>query len=280
MHLPGWTGMSNGSRQIGAGTGSRPSLADALRPGVNGRPVRARAFTVIELLVVISIMALLMSILLPALARARDAGRGMACRSNLRQMTTALHMYLEDHEGRMFPWREHLPEGRLWWPGFEAAAGPTAEGERVIDRTRGRLWFYYRHSDSIEICPAFPLHSSNYKPKFTTNWTTYAPPLALMNPSAPVRRDEIERPWEVLAFADAAQINTFQPPASPSRPMFEQWFYVSGHERTVMYHHGLRAHAAAWDGHVASHDPPQTPVALFPEAPISYPPTGLRLTAK
>ncbi|MCA9299183.1 MAG: prepilin-type N-terminal cleavage/methylation domain-containing protein, partial [Phycisphaerales bacterium] len=59
-----------------------------------------RAFTLIELLVVIAIVAVLVGILLPALAGARDAGRGAACLSNHRQMAAATWLYANDFDGR------------------------------------------------------------------------------------------------------------------------------------------------------------------------------------
>jgi len=59
-------------------------------------------FTLIELLVVVAIMAILASLLLPALKRAREAGRRAACISNLHQIGIAHAGYCDDHDG-FFP---------------------------------------------------------------------------------------------------------------------------------------------------------------------------------
>ena len=60
-----------------------------------------RAFTLIELLVVVSIIALLVSILLPALGRAREAAKSVACMSNLKQMGYGIMYYAEDYNNYM-----------------------------------------------------------------------------------------------------------------------------------------------------------------------------------
>jgi len=58
-----------------------------------------KAFTLIELLVVIAIIALLAAILFPVFAQVRESGRATACRSNLKQIASALTMYRDDFDG-------------------------------------------------------------------------------------------------------------------------------------------------------------------------------------
>ncbi len=60
---------------------------------------RGKGFTLVELLVVIAIIAILASILLPALDRARDAANTARCQSNLKQISQAILLYLEDNDG-------------------------------------------------------------------------------------------------------------------------------------------------------------------------------------
>ncbi|HMO65952.1 MAG TPA: DUF1559 domain-containing protein [Verrucomicrobiota bacterium] len=60
-------------------------------------PVQRRAFTLVELLVVVAIVGLLASLLLPALAKAKSRAKSAACQGNLRQIGLALRMYVDDH---------------------------------------------------------------------------------------------------------------------------------------------------------------------------------------
>ena len=65
--------------------------------------LEAGAFTLIELLVVIAIIAILAAMLLPVLGRAKETAKRIACLNNLRQLSLAAHMYVDDNQGTYPP---------------------------------------------------------------------------------------------------------------------------------------------------------------------------------
>ena len=73
--------------------------------------MRKRNFTLIELLVVIAIIAILASLLLPALHSAREKGRSVSCLNHLRQQGTAFMMYLSTSDGWMMLVQDDLGDG-------------------------------------------------------------------------------------------------------------------------------------------------------------------------
>ena len=95
---------------------------------------RPRAFTLVELMVVISIIALLVGILLPAISRARDNAKIGQSKSNIRNIHTASNLYENDHKGKFFTATpENLsagPDGS--WTGLSATA--------AINQWLGRYW--------------------------------------------------------------------------------------------------------------------------------------------
>jgi len=84
---------------------------------VRGEYSGRRAFTLIELLVVIAIIAILASLLLPAISQTKKRAQGIVCRSNLKQWSLAMQLYVADNDDYLPP--EGSPNGitqfRAWY---------------------------------------------------------------------------------------------------------------------------------------------------------------------
>jgi len=111
--------------------------------------VRLKAFTLMELLVVISIIALLMAIMMPALSKVQEQAKSLKCRSRLRQWGLYWDMYTQEYDGKF-------------------AAGCVSnwtQSEEIADD--GKWWVvlkpYYGHNNVLRYCPKATVHWSEMR---------------------------------------------------------------------------------------------------------------------
>jgi len=242
-----------------------------------------RAFTLIEVMVVVAVTATLISILLPALAGAREAGRAAACLSNLRQINTCLQAYAGDFKGQAPPGAADISANLRRWHGSRASASGTfaANGGSLSEYLAGS-------SVGVRECPTFApvLHDSAFT-GFERSCGGYgynnaflgvvraragASPNQVMNTDWPIVTDRtgsllvrFASPASTIAFADTAFADTAAGAGVIEYSFVEPRFWpdIAGARADPSHH--FRHHASvrggaaagsastAWlDGHVSS----------------------------
>jgi prepilin-type N-terminal cleavage/methylation domain-containing protein/prepilin-type processing-associated H-X9-DG protein len=129
------------------------------------QPKFGAGFTLVELLVVIAIIAILAALLLPALSKAKLKAQGLACTSNLRQLTMGCLMYTHDNNGELVSSWPLGSGGNLvnpysWCPGWGSLAtqdltyGPAPEFSctNTYALQQGKIWPYV-NSATVYRCP-------------------------------------------------------------------------------------------------------------------------------
>ncbi len=212
-------------------------------------------FTLIEVLVALSVVALLLGVLLPGLSHARMQAQATVCQSNLRQLTQANRGYAD--EFAMFcPGAADFFRNRNRWHGVRATI------QRPFNPTEGPLAPYLGPDAKVRACPSFQpdrigfergCGGYGYNNAYLGVQTVGDDPgeYAVTTDLAGAYVSRVARPGETVMFTDAALLSRGLIEYSFAEPRMHP-MYGSRADPSIHFRHARTANVAWCDGHVSA----------------------------
>ena len=229
------------------------------------KPEKINAFTIIEMLVVISIISLLTAILIPTLAASKNQAKMLLCKSNLRQLALANQNYANDHHGYSVPGALNIDTVNLHrWYGrrastddpFDTSKGPLAP---YLEATELRCPQKVRYTDLIPSHELYECGNGGYGYNFVyIGSKIWESGLETPNSSKSAKLTAIRQPQSTVLFTDTAFARRIETEPTLIRYAFvEPRFFVVGKEPTsawdpapsIHFRHRKRTCIVWADGH-------------------------------
>jgi prepilin-type N-terminal cleavage/methylation domain-containing protein/prepilin-type processing-associated H-X9-DG protein len=220
-----------------------------MAPNPTRRGSALRGFTLIELLVVVAIIGVLVSILLPALSRARQHARSVLCESNLRTLSLAAYMYAESNRGWLpeFGYMHGGGEARAAYAWINTMAKEYGENRNVLRCPADQSPHWTR-----PLKPDGPLRRTSYATNFYVAAGGIDSPLHWRDGHGYNRLDWIKRPAATILFVELAETGNY---ALADHVHPEGWETFYPYERreagkqVMLERHAGRANYGLLDGH-------------------------------